>query len=121
MATGPSVPGPSNAYIPNWAASGRLATRFSRNPKQFILPPYLKIFLDKAAALILTDTLSCVEPNQLQVVINHNQARLWAESSELHEYIKGSPAALDEIRSGTSPNARYGPGLPSSIYGYQIH
>ncbi len=261
MATGPGVPGASNVFVPNWAASGRLATGYSRNAKSFLLPqycqyvqspkvvglwlklsaqeaarvvstndylwawganrplrddgletfnlkefavlrhdygfnldedterqaewevgeqhaqihaakgmtdrtieaisvlttttnwtvaggtdgdlsadhtaaapafaggftdqgtstaPYIKIFLDKAANLILLDTLSVVEPDKLMVIMNPNCARLWAESPEIHEYIKGSPAAIDEIRSGSSPNARYGPGLPSSVYGYKI-
>lgn len=82
--------------------------------------PYIKIGLDKIAAQILLDTLGTVTPDKLQVIINPNQARLWAESPEIHDYIKGSPAAIDEIRTGSSPNARYGPGLPSQIYGYPI-
>ncbi len=82
--------------------------------------PYLKIALDKIAVAIMLDTMSVVTPDMLQVVINPNTARLWAESAEIHDYLKGSPAAIDEIRTGTSPNAKYGPGLPSSIYGYKI-
>lgn len=84
------------------------------------LLPYIKIALDKIAVQIMLDTVSVVTPDMLQVVINPNQARLWAESAEIHDYIKGSPAAIDEIRNASSPNAKYGPGLPSSIYGYKI-
>jgi len=80
--------------------------------------PFLKKALDKIAVQINLDTLGVVTPDMLHVIVNPNCARLLAESSEIHEYIKGSPAALDEIRSGTSPNAKYGPGLPSSVYGY---
>ena len=118
----------------NWTVAGatdpdlsadHTATATSLAGGQFDLgtstAPYIKKALDKIAVLINLDTLGVVEPQQLMVIMNPNQARLWAESSEIHEYIKGSPAALDEIRSGTSPNARYGPGLPSTIYGYQIH
>ena len=82
--------------------------------------PYLKKALDKIAVLIMKDTMGVVTPDMLHIVINPNTARLLAESAEIHDYLKGSPAALDEIRSGTSPNALYGPGLPSSIYGYKI-
>lgn len=82
--------------------------------------PYLKIALDKIAVAINLDSLGIVEPDKLMVVINPNTARLLAESQEIHDYLKGSPAALDEIKSGTSPNARYGPGLPSTIYGYKV-
>lgn len=82
--------------------------------------PLLKKALDKIAVKIDLDTLGTVRPDQLHVIFNPNTARLLAESPEIHEYIKGSPAALDEIKTGTSPNARYGPGLPSSIYGYKV-
>ena len=81
--------------------------------------PYLKKSLDKIAVLINLDTIGVVETNQIQIVSNPNVARLVAESAEIHDYLKGSPAALDEIRMATSPNARYGPGLPSSVYGYK--
>lgn len=82
--------------------------------------PYIKIALDKIAVQIMLDTMSVVTPDMLQVVINPNQARLWAESQEIHDYIKGSPDAMNEIRTGSTPNAKYGPGLPSTIYGYKI-
>lgn len=82
--------------------------------------PYIKKALDKIAVQINQDTLGVVEPSQLMVIMNPNQARLWAESSEIHEYIKSSPSALDEILTGTSPNAQYGPGLPRKVYGYEI-
>lgn len=81
--------------------------------------PYLKKVLDKIAVQINLDTLGVVTPDMLQVVSNPNVARLVAESQEIHDYLKGSPAALDEIRNATSPNAMYGPGLPSSVYGYK--
>lgn len=78
--------------------------------------PYIKIVLDKVAALINKETLGVVEQDALSVIINPNQARLWAESSEIHEYIKGSYWAQEEILQGLQPNNRYG--LPSSVYGY---
>jgi hypothetical protein len=80
--------------------------------------PYIKIFLDKASVLINLDTIGVVESNQLQVIINPNQARLWSESAEVHDYLKGSPDALEEIKSGQSPNGRWG--LPSTLYGYPV-
>lgn len=43
MATGPSVAGPMNAYIPNWEASGKLRVAFSRNPNSFPVASYLKM------------------------------------------------------------------------------
>jgi hypothetical protein len=79
---------------------------------------YIKKALDKVAALINLDTLGTVESSQLHVIINPNQARLWAEAPEIHEYIKGSYHAKEEITEGLQPNNKYG--LPSSIYGYPI-
>jgi hypothetical protein len=52
--------------------------------------------------------------------MNPDSASLLASSPEIHEYIKGSPAAIDEIRSGLSPNATYGNGLPSTYYGWKL-
>jgi hypothetical protein len=80
--------------------------------------PYIKKAMDKIAVLIGLDTLGVVPQSALMFVINPNQARLWAESSEIHEYIKGSYWAQQEILQGLQPNNKYG--LPSSIYGYQI-
>ena len=81
---------------------------------------YIKKFFDKASVLINMDTNGVVVPSQLQALMNPNTARLLAESPELRDYIKSSPAAEHEIRTGSSPNATYGPGLPSSLYGIPI-
>jgi hypothetical protein len=43
MATGPSTPSATNAFIPNYEASGRLAVGFSRNAKRFKLLEYVKM------------------------------------------------------------------------------
>lgn len=80
--------------------------------------PFIKIALDKIAVLINQDTLGVVESNQLHIVINPTQARLWAESAEIHEYIKGSYWAKEELAQGLQPNNKFG--LPSAIYGYPI-
>jgi len=81
---------------------------------------YIKKFFDKASVLINLDTNGVVVPSQLQALMNPNTARLIAESPELRDYIKSSPAAEHEIRTGSSPNATYGPGLPTSLYGIPI-
>lgn len=80
--------------------------------------PRIKKALDKIAVLVSLDTLGTVESSQLQVIINPNEAKLWAESAEIHDYIKGSYHAKEEINSGLGPNNKFG--LPSSIYGYPI-
>jgi hypothetical protein len=82
--------------------------------------PYIKKALDAIAVLVTKDTLAVVggEPDIFSVVVSPTTARLMAESAEIHDYIKGSYWAKQEIESGESPNARYG--LPSSIYGYRI-
>lgn len=81
---------------------------------------YVKIFFDKARVLIDKDTLGTVDVDQVQAVMNPNTARLIAESAELRDYIKGSPDAAHEVRTGSTPNARYGPGLPDTLYGVKI-
>lgn len=80
--------------------------------------PYIKKALNKIAITILKDTVGVVTPEMLKVVMSPTQAHLWAESSEIHEYVKSSPAAQNEIQSGMGPNVRYG--LPSTVYGYQV-
>lgn|SRR5579859_1225113 len=79
---------------------------------------YIKKALDKIAVLINEDTLGVVEQTQLHVIMNPNQARLAAESDEIHNYIKGSYFAQQEIIQGLHPNNKFG--LPSQIYGYPI-
>lgn len=80
--------------------------------------PFIKIGLNKAAILIVKDTLGVVTPDMMQVIINPNQAQLWSKSSEIHEYIKASPVAEEELKRGIGPNTRYG--LPSTIYGFPL-
>lgn len=82
--------------------------------------PYIKKFFDKAQVLIQLDTLGTVQADQMHAMMNPNTARLLAESAEIHDYLKGSPDAMHEIRTGSSPNAKYGPGLPSAVYGMDI-
>lgn len=80
--------------------------------------PYIKISMDKVAVLINKETLGVVEQDQGLWIVNPNTARLMAESSEIHEYIKGSYWAREELIEGLHPNNKFG--LPSSIYGYPI-
>lgn len=42
MATGPSTPQATNAFIPNWEASGKYAVGFARNPSKFRLAKYVQ-------------------------------------------------------------------------------
>jgi hypothetical protein len=80
--------------------------------------PYMKIFLDKAAVLINQETIGVVEQTQLHAIMNPNTARLIAEGPEVHDYIKGSYWAQEELIKGLSPNNQFG--LPSKLYGYDI-
>jgi hypothetical protein len=82
--------------------------------------PYIKIGLGAIADLINQDTMGVVDsdPEKFFVIINPTEARRWASSPEIHDYIKGSYWAQAEIEKGQSPNGKYG--LPSSIYGYRI-
>lgn len=80
----------------------------------------VKKFIDKAQNLIMLDTLGTVQADQMHMIMNPDTARLIAESAEIHDYIKSSPDAMHEIRTGSSPNATYGPGLPSTLYGMDV-
>jgi hypothetical protein len=82
--------------------------------------PYVKNALGAIADLINQDTLGVVDsdPEKFFAIMNPQTARQLAASPEIHEYIKGSYWAREEIEKGTSPNGKYG--LPSSLYGYRI-
>jgi len=82
--------------------------------------PRLKKLLDSIAVIITKDTNGVVgdDPEVFNVVINPVTARQLAEGAEVHDYLKGSPDALSEIKTGQSPGAKYG--LPTNVYGYRF-
>ncbi|MGH2621023.1 MAG: hypothetical protein ACRDHG_10705 [Anaerolineales bacterium] len=84
------------------------------------LDPNIKQTLDNVAVQINRDTLGVIngDPQNLMLVVNPTGARTMAESPEIHDYIKGSYWAQQELLQGLHPNNKYG--LPSSIYGYNI-
>ncbi len=78
--------------------------------------PYIKNFFDFAMVQIDKDTGGAVDADAMTFIYNPNTAKRLAASSELHEFIKGSYWAKEEIIEGLHPNNRYG--LPSMLYGY---
>jgi hypothetical protein len=82
--------------------------------------PWLKLALGYIADLVNQDTLGVVdsEPDKYYVIMNPADARKIASSPEIHDYMKSSPAARDEIIKGEHPNGKYG--LPSQVYGFNI-
>jgi len=82
--------------------------------------PYIRNFLTRTAVLIDKETAGTVKvQSDLMFILNPNQASLWGASQEIHDYIKQSPAAREEIINGLdNPNAKFG--LPSQLYGYKI-
>src|SRR5262249_44042249 len=70
----------------------------------------IKIALDLMAVAITKDTNGIVgdDPDVFNVVINPTTARQLAESAEVHDYLKGSPDALAEIKEAQGPGAKYG-------------
>lgn len=82
--------------------------------------PYLKIGLMKIADIINQDTLGVVncEPGKSFIVMNPVTARSIAKSSELVDYLKGSPYALPHFRGETAGDGLYG--LPPELYGFTV-
>ncbi len=79
----------------------------------------IKRSLDYAAEKIITDSLNGVEPEDLMLVVSMGAARKMSVSQEIVDYIKGSPAALAELR-GETPGRNSYFGLPNKLYGYDI-
>lgn len=82
--------------------------------------PIIRKAFSVIARVINQDTMGVInyEPNSFNIVMNPNTAISLANSPEIHDYIKGSYWAREEIDSGSSPNAFWG--LPSTLYGYPI-
>ncbi len=78
----------------------------------------IKRSFDYAADTIRKQTLGCVEPNELIVVVSPGWARKVSACQEIVDHIKGSPDAIKEIEGRLGPNSQYG--LPSQLYGYEI-
>ena len=79
----------------------------------------IKRSLNRAAILILQDTLSVVRPEDLHLVINPNAAAVLSECQEIVDHIKGSPDALAQVR-GELPGRNVLFGLPDKLYGYDL-
>lgn len=79
----------------------------------------IKRSLNTAAEKILDDTLAAVDLNDLTLVISTALAARMSECQEIVDHIKGSPAALAQVK-GELPgrNAIYG--LPDKIYGFPL-
>lgn len=83
----------------------------------------IKRSLDTAITGILRDTGAVVKRDQLQLVVSPNTAKAMAESQELVDYLKHSPAALAFVRGETSDGAENSHlyyGLPPTYSGIKI-
>lgn len=82
--------------------------------------PNIRSTINAVADIICKDTLGVVEgtPDQLVIVVNPTTARGMSKSPEIHDYLKGSPAAERVVLDGLTPNAKFG--LPGSLYGYKV-
>jgi hypothetical protein len=82
---------------------------------------YIKSTLNAVAVQINIDTLGKVGNDvgvEHCIVLSPRDAAEISQSAEIHDYIKGSYWAKEEITEGLSPNNKFG--LPSSIYGYPL-
>jgi len=80
--------------------------------------PYLKKGLDAIEVIINKETGGVISRPDLMLVINPDCARRLAESAEVHDYIKGSYWAKEELNKQLGPNPKFG--IPSEIYGMPI-
>ena len=84
-------------------------------------PLFMK-FLNTTDLLISKDTLSVVQYDGVNaesvVLMGPNDADRISRSAEIHDYIKGSYFAKEELNTHLQPNGRFG--LPSQVYGRQI-
>ncbi len=118
--SGPSEGGLGNLSADHTAAASSLPNVGGYLDQGTSTTPFLKLALGYIADLVNQDTLGVVDsdPEKFFMVINPRTARLLAASPELHEYIKGSYWAEEEIKKGAHPNGKYG--LPSSVYGFSV-
>jgi len=75
--------------------------------------------LGTAAEVILDDTLTAVNLNDLVVVVNSAAALDLKLTQEIVDYIKGSPEALAQVK-GELPGRNTFYGLPDKLYGFPI-
>jgi hypothetical protein len=79
----------------------------------------IKRSLTTASEVILDDTLSAINLNDLILVISSGLAADIAQSQEIVDYIKGSPEALAQVR-GELPNDNVMYGVPAKLYGVPL-
>jgi hypothetical protein len=79
----------------------------------------IKRSLITACEVILDDTLTAIDLNSLQLVINSSLAGKLSQSQEIVDYIKGSPEALAQIK-GELPGENTFYGLPNKLYGVPL-
>jgi hypothetical protein len=74
-----------------------------------------------ALANILLQTNSKVKPKDMVLVLSPNAAVATANSSEIHDYISHSPAAIEQLTgkaAALNPNLAWG--LPTNLYGIEL-
>lgn len=79
----------------------------------------IKRSLNYAANIILLDTLSAIDVNDLILVMSPGCAKTLSETQEIVDHIKGSPDALAQVR-GELPGRNAIFGLPDKLYGFPI-
>jgi hypothetical protein len=89
----------------NWAA----ATTANQN---------IKRSLNHAANLIMLDTNSVVQQEDLRLILSPTVAFAIGQTQEIVDHVKGSPDALSSINQEPAKWSRFG--LPNKLYGYEI-
>lgn len=84
-------------------------------------PNYLAIkkSLDAAFIVINRQTNGIVQRADLRLVLSPTDAQSISETDEIHQYLKASPFALDQIK-GDKPGQNAQWGLPDQLYGFKV-
>ena len=81
---------------------------------------FIKKTLDFCAMNIVKQTLSAVNPGDIQFIMNPTTANLLSNTQEIRDFVKQNVGAFAMVEGSkmTVPGLNYG--LPSTLYGYNI-
>lgn len=79
---------------------------------------FIKQTIYETSNQILRDTLGCVRPEDLMLVVSAEGAAELMQSQEIVDYIKGTPDSWKATQGTLAPGGTYG--LPPTLYGIRV-